>query len=132
MLKYSTDDTDTDKVKSWLSMALEAGKASGKTAQGLAEHCGTTRQAITGWKKTGRITKTNLAKAAEYFGHGPSFTSSGLTAREPDPKVWPFPGIDPARFDHLTHDERIEIQGLVRDRIERFEETKLATLRKRA
>lgn len=34
---------------------------------------------------------------------------------------WPFPGIERARFDGLTHDQKIEIQGLVRIRIEKFE-----------
>lgn len=34
---------------------------------------------------------------------------------------WPFPGIERARFDGLTHDQKIEIQGLVRVRIEKFE-----------
>lgn len=38
-----------------------------------------------------------------------------------DRQLWPFPGIDPARFESLTPDQKIEIQGVVRERIERFE-----------
>lgn len=36
-------------------------------------------------------------------------------------EAWPFPGIEPQRFSALTYDQRLEIQGLVRERIERFE-----------
>lgn len=35
--------------------------------------------------------------------------------------AWPFPDIDRARFDRLKDSQRFEIQGLVRDRLERFE-----------
>lgn len=35
--------------------------------------------------------------------------------------LWPFPGIAPDRFDALTRDERIEIQGQVRGWVEKFE-----------
>lgn len=35
--------------------------------------------------------------------------------------AWPFPNIDRARFDRLEESQRYEIQGLVRERIERFE-----------
>lgn len=45
-----------------------------------------------------------------------------------DFELWPFPGIDASRFQALTHDQRIEIQGLVRIRLEGFEQD--ATLAK--
>lgn len=35
--------------------------------------------------------------------------------------TWPFPDIDRARFDRLKQSQRYEIQGLVRERLERFE-----------
>lgn len=38
-----------------------------------------------------------------------------------DAPPWPFPGIDPRRFDALDRDQKIEIQGVVRARIEAFE-----------
>lgn len=125
MLKHDRSDTGT--VKAWLATALAVGRKHGKTASGLAKHCETTPQAVSGWKTTGRITKTNLAKATAYFGHGPSFTLTGSTANEPGPAAWPFPGIDPARFASLDRDERIEIQGLVRERLERFEAAQAAS-----
>lgn len=42
-----------------------------------------------------------------------------------DSRLWPFPGIDPGRFSALSHDQKIEIQGLVRERVERFEDDAL-------
>lgn len=36
--------------------------------------------------------------------------------------AWPFKGIKRNRFDRLTPDQKTEIQGIVRQRIERFEE----------
>jgi len=38
-----------------------------------------------------------------------------------DQDVWPFPDIDRERFYRLSLRQQIEIQGVVRDRIERFE-----------
>ncbi|MBQ0934631.1 hypothetical protein [Ideonella paludis] len=119
---YNQDPSDTETVKNWLVRVLEEGKSRGKTAAGLAEHCATSPQAVSGWKKTGRITKTNLAKAAAYFGEGPSFSGAPpLTAKE-EASDWPFPGISRTRFQALSTEQRLEIQGVVRDRIERFEE----------
>lgn len=46
-----------------------------------------------------------------------------------DRKLWPFRGIDPARFELLSLDQKIEIQGVVRERIERFESELGNTLR---
>lgn len=115
------DASDTEVVKDWLTAALVAGAHLGKSAKELATHCHTTPQAVSGWKKTGRITKTNLEKATEYFGHGPSFTRTGVIAMEPLANGWPFPGIDRQRLLRLAHDQQIEIQGLVRERMERFE-----------
>lgn len=34
---------------------------------------------------------------------------------------WPFPDIDRSRFDQLKDSQRYEIQGMVRERLERFE-----------
>jgi hypothetical protein len=41
-----------------------------------------------------------------------------------DFKLWPFPGIAPDRYEHLSHDERMEIQGQVRGWMEKFEASK--------
>lgn len=47
-----------------------------------------------------------------------------------DFKLWPFPGIDPGRFDALTYEQRIEIQGAVRERLDRFEQDKAGRVSK--
>jgi hypothetical protein len=46
-----------------------------------------------------------------------------------DRSLWPFPGIDAPRWQSLTRDQQIEIQGLVRERIEKFEANKGNALR---
>jgi len=45
-------------------------------------------------------------------------------------KMWPFPGIEPERFNALTYEQRIEIQGQIRERIERFEAATIASNQK--
>ncbi|MCY1169052.1 hypothetical protein D9M73_90660 [compost metagenome] len=36
--------------------------------------------------------------------------------------AWPFPGIEPERFEHLTDTQKIEIQGVIRKMILDFED----------
>ena len=43
-------------------------KESGRTQAQVADYCGVTRQAITGWVATNSINKNNLAKLCEYTG----------------------------------------------------------------
>jgi len=107
-------NSDTEIVRAWLTAAL-GGKDS-KNAKGrraaLAHHCGVTPQAVSGWLKTGRITKKNLEKASSYFKHSPSFTSTAasgaaapyiVTGQEPmRPAATPPPAKPPADF----HDAR--------------------------
>lgn len=99
---------DTDVVKEWLAVAIERGRAEGKTPAGLAAHCGVTQQAVTGWLATGRITKLNLTKASQYFGHSPVFVVAGdephFLVRERTPaygRAWPFPLVPPHRLAAL-------------------------------
>ncbi len=123
------DKSDTDTVRDWLLVALTVAETQGRTASDLAAWCGVSPQAVNGWKKTGRITKGNLERATLFFGSGPSFTPGGSSyavreavASSPAQRSgWPFPDIDRARFAALSPHQKIEIQGLVRDRIERFE-----------
>lgn len=111
------DESDTDKVKVWLLDALKAGARSGKTAAGLAAHCGTTPQAVNGWKRTGRITKSNLAKAAQYLGHGPSFLGPRLVAHD-DParsNPWPFERVAQADWNNLTERQKGVVEQAMLD-----------------
>lgn len=48
--------------------------------------------------------------------------SKGDGWMDTDFTLWPFPGISPAKFENLRADQVLEIQGIVRQRIERFEE----------
>lgn len=75
-------ESDTEVVRIWLTAALSGKDSAGRRAA-LARHCGVSSQAVSGWLKTGRITKTNLEQATAFFGHGPSFTKLGSAARQP-------------------------------------------------
>lgn len=50
----------------------------------------------------------------------PKNAISNAFSQKNDP--WPFPDIDQARFSNLLPRQQIEIQGLVRERLEKFEE----------
>lgn len=82
------------------------------------------------------VTKGNVS-AWENGHHEPSFgqlqviaEQTGYPLMQHDLKAssgdqqlapWPFPDIDQQRFNALTPTQRIEIQGIVRQRIEAFE-----------
>jgi hypothetical protein len=104
------ESTDTDKVRTWLAQALIEADKRGLSKAGLARHCDVTPQAVNGWAKTGRIKKSHLEKAAEYFGHGPSFEGARLVARESFTN-WPFPKVERARFEALPPSERDKIES---------------------
>lgn len=86
--------------------------------QAMAAHCGVTPGAVSNWFSTGRISKPNLAKAASLL----QVSSDQLISDDGEtPMGWPFPGIDPSRFECLTADQKLEIQGAVRNMIQGFE-----------
>ena len=60
-------------------------------------------------------------KAAAGFAKGLGCEISDFSPRLARQVGWPFPGIDRERFDQLSRDQQIEIQGVVRERIEIFE-----------
>lgn len=111
---------DAEIIRNWLTPLLDTTRG-GTQNKALAEHCGVTPQAVSGWKTTGRISKSNLQKAVGFFRSAPMFEGgSALTAQETFP-TWPFPDIPASRWHRLSANQRIEIQGIVRERIERFE-----------
>lgn len=57
--------TDAQHVVDALQRLLDPAQH-GQKAQ-LAAHCGVTPQAVSGWVRTGRISKTKIAKVAEFF-----------------------------------------------------------------
>lgn len=98
---------DREIVRRWLTAALEVdGKPAAGRRSALAKHCGVTSQAVSGWLKTGRIGKGKLELAAQFLGHGPSFTHAGSHARAPAAAPYraerPGPPAAPAPDFHET------------------------------
>lgn len=94
-------------VRAWLETALRDGEPLGKKRTGLAAACGVSSQAVTGWQKTGRITKTNLEKAIAYFGHGPRFTDENSPAA-----TLPIGATLRLLADHLGHFDTLTRQAV--------------------
>jgi len=84
--------------------------ASGKTQQELADHLGVSKQAITKWKSTGKISTNNILRSAEFLGsalpcwltehmgHGgePAEVATPITA-------WESPAdLDPQQYTTIT------------------------------
>lgn len=108
--------SDTDVVRAWLSAALEVGRREGRTAKALADHCGVRPQAVSGWLKTGRITKSNLTKTAAYFGHSPSFGGGAHQVQEHRASYgpgWPFRHIERAKIERLTAAQLATVEAAV-------------------
>ena len=69
------EDRHKELVISWLTDVHKSSDRS-KTKVALADFCDVTRQDVTNWFRTGRITNTNLAKAAVFYGvEEPDFLS---------------------------------------------------------
>jgi hypothetical protein len=116
--------SDADTVRAWLSHVFELGAERGHTLVELARHCGVSPQAVSGWKRTGRISKSNLEKAVEYFGSAPSFTTA-MIAREPEAAAqWPFKRVSHARFARLPAGEKHRIERQVEFMVEEWEAAK--------
>jgi hypothetical protein len=111
------DPGDAETVRQWLRAALANADAGRKAA--LAAHCGVTPQAVSGWLKTGRVRKLNLARAAQFFGHGPTFGGAARPpmAGEPAPVYaaqavpWPFSRINHARIARLPPLDLATLEG---------------------
>ena len=93
-------------------------KDRGVSPQTMAAHCEVTPGAVSNWFSTGRISKPNLAKAAALL----HVSADELISDDGEARIgWPFPSIDPGRFERLTQDQKLEIQGVVRNMIRGFE-----------
>lgn len=90
-------------------------------AQWLADRLGITAQVITNWKLRGKVPPARYRQIAEALG----LTVDQLEHKAPLPweknTGWPFPQIEQSRFDRLEDWQRIEIQGKVREMIDKFE-----------
>jgi len=116
--------SDADTVRAWLNHVFELGAERGHTLVDLARYCGVSPQAVSGWKRTGRISKSNLEKAVEYFGSAPSFTTA-VIAREPEVAAqWPFKRVSYARYARLPAGEKQRIERQVEFMVEECEAAK--------
>lgn len=93
-------------------------KDKGVSPQVMAAHCEVTPGAVSNWFSTGRISKPNLAKAAALL----QVSADELISDDGEVRIgWPFPTIAPSRFERLTPEQKLEIQGVVRHMIQGFE-----------
>lgn len=134
---------DTEVVRDWLTRALDAAAKGGASRADLARHCKVTPQAVTGWLRTGRISKRNLERATGFFGHGPSFTHSGILAIDqkrgelPPPPASDFADRDtPTESDWqllrdlkwIPEDERDALRSSIHERATKQREHTLALI----
>lgn len=116
------DETDSDRVKRWLAAqmqrAADKGDAPGLKAK-LAEACHVSPQAVSGWLRTGRITKTNLARVERFFNAKADFINRNDHQAEGDDLVrysvvqvrWPFPTVSLDRLQQLPPDDLLRLEG---------------------
>lgn len=92
-----------------------------RKVQWLADQIGASAQVMTNWKKRG-VPPARHRDIAQALG----LTLDQLAGLAPLPWIaehgWPFPGIEQARYERLDTWQKGEIQGKVRELIERFEQ----------
>lgn len=89
----------------------------------LADACGVSPQAVTGWKRTGRIAKKHLAVIADMSGvtvewllsPDPPSHETVVAMRAPKPR-WPFQRVTWDRHLALSRDDRADLDARL-DRI---------------
>lgn len=126
--------TDSEIVRAWLERALLVGAPKGLSAQGLADFCEVSAQAVYGWRRTGRITKSNLQRATEYFGHGPVFPapqSTALVLREPTARYnrWPFNSVTEEQIASLSRVQLARLEAGMRQRLDEWAQDALERAR---
>jgi transcriptional regulator with XRE-family HTH domain len=60
------------------------------------------------------------AQLAALYGVRAGWLADGAGEMQ-EPSAWPFPSIDRARFDRLTADQKVEVQGVIRRMLADFE-----------
>lgn len=103
--------TDAARTREWLVDQLQRFATLGKNRAGLAAACGVTRQAVDGWVRTGRVSKSSLGRAISYFGvPGPfdnanSSQAGGDAVMEPTPDYKPQPNLTRWPFMAVSYTE---------------------------
>lgn len=116
------DETDADRVKRWLAAQFERAAAKGELhgiKAKLADYCGASPQAVSGWLKTGRIKKSHLAKAEQFFGAKADFigpADNHVRERDDDgyrvtPVRWPFPSVSLDALLALPPQDLLRLEG---------------------
>ena len=115
-----------------IKLKLAAVLEGGLSQSAIAQACGVSKQAVQGWKNTGRVDKKHLPALAQASGrplswwldysedsHGVAADGiAQLTAQEARStyavEVWPFIGISPAQYATLSRDRKALVEGFVR------------------
>jgi hypothetical protein len=101
-----------------IDRVIRLAKVMGKTQGDIAEWCGVQAQAVTNWKARDDMPAKHLLPCAEHLGCS-IYDLLGLPADNTD---WPFPAIPPARFHRLTAGAKLQVQGVMLDKIAELEQ----------
>jgi transcriptional regulator with XRE-family HTH domain len=120
--------TDEHRTESRMLKALWDQSSHGLSQDAFGHKFGIGSQGMV-WQCLNGTGSTISLKAARGFARGLKVEVSAFSPRLAATMAehaaivgaWPFPDIERARFDRLTEHQRIEIQGIVRERIEKFE-----------
>src|SRR6218665_2030993 len=117
------DKKDAEIVREWLTAAIEANAAQSKAPKAdLARFCEVSPQVVNGWIKTGRISKGNLTRAVEYFGHAPQFANSPAAQAQEDPYgSWPFSRVSLCRGLALPLEGRSDVEDQLEIVVQKWE-----------
>lgn len=113
---------DTDAVIRWLKVALDSDNPRAPSLAALAKHCQVSPQAVTGWRSTGRISKSHLSLASAFLGSAPIFNAAPLAAQESigtyahnaAPNAWPFRAITAAQYAQLPAAAQAQIESFAK------------------
>jgi len=91
----------------------------------LARELDISEQGVSNWKSRG-VPRAQYERLADILG----LTMEQVAGREPPPwertdAAWPFQSIDRSRYDRLNERMKGEIEGKVREQIERLEQLRL-------
>lgn len=127
--------SDAEAIRAWLPAALQSAEPRGVTKASLAAACGVTVQAVDGWLRTGRITKSNLKKAEALLGSEPNFMSGTPVAAERTAEYnvsWPFKLVSRVELAALPKRRLDRLDQMLRDRLNEWAEDDAASKRKAA
>jgi hypothetical protein len=106
--QYQAMLTATDRVRACFAEAFPKG---GKhTPSAIAKYCGVSKQAVTAWRKTGRISKVHLLKLAELSGRPVQWWIGSASASDFDELLALWPDLIPGQRQEFLRDVRVQAQ----------------------